>query len=241
MNPSSLETRCAACGQVHPISAGQFPPGVLDLLRWDGGLIWTRELIDRLMTFAEPLNYPGAHADFQSALSTNEGFENARKIGRPFSTLVVGSLSPWIEAIFIVHGCLNRDVLEYCPVVTTNIFPIKIGDDVFCKGIPLIKYLPADLAYAQKYDLVINYSGLEHFGLGRYGDPVDHDADKKWMRMIRDCIAPGGRLLLAVPLAMVGKTVGWKMKFVNDIRRPFICPQGRQDWQNQPLLELTPI
>lgn len=229
MNLSSLETRCTACGQVHPISAGQFPPGVLDLLQWDDGLIWTRELCDYLdRNDLEPSDYPGAHRDLIQANLTEH------------SVLVVGSLSPWIESISM--GVRT---------VTTDIRPIRIDSD-------RIKSLPPDAAYAQKYDLVINYSGLEHFGLGRYGDPVDHDADKKWMRMIRDCIAPGGRLLLAVPLAMVGKTVGcwhrlygpmelekltagWKMKFVNDIRRPFLCPQGRQDWQNQPLLELTPI
>lgn len=229
MNLSFLETRCTACGQVHPISAGQFPPGVLDLLQWDDGLIWTRELIEHC-DGTEPPDYPEAAKDIRDALQNLF----------PQSALVVGSMTPWIESIFD------------CRVTTTDIRPIQV--DVKCE---YIEYVPAAEAYAKKYDVVVSYSSVEHFGLGRYGDPVDHDADKKWMRMIRDCIAPGGRLLLAVPLAMVGKTVGcwhrlygpmelekltagWKMKFVNDIRRPFLCPQGRQDWQNQPLLELTP-
>jgi SAM-dependent methyltransferase len=41
---------------------------------------------------------------------------------------------------------------------------------------------------------------VEHLGLGRYGDPVDPDADLKAMRELRRVLAPGGQLLLAVPV-----------------------------------------
>ncbi|MCI8392282.1 MAG: DUF268 domain-containing protein [Roseburia sp.] len=41
---------------------------------------------------------------------------------------------------------------------------------------------------------------LEHFGLGRYGDPVDPEACFKCFSQIKKKLAPGGKLYLAVPV-----------------------------------------
>nr|WP_245168299.1 DUF268 domain-containing protein [Desulfobaculum xiamenense] len=41
---------------------------------------------------------------------------------------------------------------------------------------------------------------LEHVGLGRYGDPLDPDGDRKAAAELRRVLAPGGELLLAVPV-----------------------------------------
>jgi len=41
---------------------------------------------------------------------------------------------------------------------------------------------------------------LEHFGLGRYGDPIDPDAWHKALRAMARVLAPGGRLYLSVPV-----------------------------------------
>ena len=41
---------------------------------------------------------------------------------------------------------------------------------------------------------------LEHIGLGRYGDPLDVDGDLKGMRELARVLAPGGNLLVAMPL-----------------------------------------
>ena len=45
---------------------------------------------------------------------------------------------------------------------------------------------------------------LEHIGLGRYGDPLDVDGDLKGMRELARVLAPGGNLLVAVPLGRPG-------------------------------------
>jgi len=42
---------------------------------------------------------------------------------------------------------------------------------------------------------------IEHIGLGRYGDPLDPDGDLKAMKELQRVLAPGGTLLLVVPLA----------------------------------------
>lgn len=41
---------------------------------------------------------------------------------------------------------------------------------------------------------------IEHIGLGRYGDPIDPDGDLKAIRELTRVLAPGGTLLVAVPV-----------------------------------------
>jgi len=41
---------------------------------------------------------------------------------------------------------------------------------------------------------------IEHIGLGRYGDALDYDGDLKAMAELRRVLAPGGSLLVAVPV-----------------------------------------
>jgi hypothetical protein len=102
------------------------------------------------------------------------------------------------------------------------------------------------------YCLIVSYSSIEHFGLGRYGDPIDPDADLKWMKMIRNCLAPGGRLVIGVPVGERDQVVecwhriygptrlarlleGWSI--VKTIPAP---KDVKHDWQNQPVMTLVP-
>jgi len=41
---------------------------------------------------------------------------------------------------------------------------------------------------------------IEHFGLGRYGDPVDPDGWLRGLRSLQRVLAPGGHLYLSVPV-----------------------------------------
>lgn len=41
---------------------------------------------------------------------------------------------------------------------------------------------------------------LEHVGLGRYGDPLDYDGDLKAFAELARVVAPGGQLLVVVPV-----------------------------------------
>ena len=41
---------------------------------------------------------------------------------------------------------------------------------------------------------------LEHFGLGRYGDPIDPNAHEKAMTSIQRVLRPGGNAYISVPI-----------------------------------------
>ena len=48
-------------------------------------------------------------------------------------------------------------------------------------------------------DSVSCLHALEHFGLGRYGDPVDYDGWRRGLQALTLMLVPGGTLYLAVP------------------------------------------
>lgn len=58
--------------------------------------------------------------------------------------------------------------------------------------------IPEDLhAYT---DSLSSLNVVEHFGLGRYGDPIDIDGDKKGLENMRRVIKTGGKFYLSVPI-----------------------------------------
>lgn len=49
-------------------------------------------------------------------------------------------------------------------------------------------------------DSLSSLHSLEHFGLGRYGDPIDAECWRKTLKTYYRKLAPGGRLYLSVPV-----------------------------------------
>lgn len=68
-----------------------------------------------------------------------------------------------------------------------------------------MNYRQADLMKSEElpinqYDSVSCLHALEHFGLGRYGDPVDPDGHIKGLQSLNMLLQPNGKLLLSVPI-----------------------------------------
>jgi SAM-dependent methyltransferase len=66
------------------------------------------------------------------------------------------------------------------------------------------------------FDAVTAISTIEHIGLGRYGDPLDKEGDKKATQEIRRILKPKGKLLLTVPY---GKPAVTKLNRVYDANK----------------------
>jgi len=71
--------------------------------------------------------------------------------------------------------------------------------------IPRVRFLQQDLmaegiGAAMPADSVSCLHALEHFGLGRYGDPLRHDGYRLGLENLSRLTAPGGRLYLSVPV-----------------------------------------
>ena len=114
----------------------------------------------------------------------------ARKIydRRPEEHMDIGSR---IDG-FIAH------LLTFMPVTIVDIRPIE-------SKIQGLTFLQDDATTLSKLpsNSVQSLSTLhvaEHFGLGRYSDPVDPDACFKFMKSLERVLAPGGRLYFSVPV-----------------------------------------
>jgi hypothetical protein len=100
---------------------------------------------------------------------------------------VVGSQTPWLEAILINNGALSVTTIEYNvpksehPSIKTDSF------EAFSTG-------------EKMYDLIVSFSSIEHSGLGRYGDILDPDGDLKTMRTLRNHLLREGLLLWGAPV-----------------------------------------
>lgn len=89
-------------------------------------------------------------------------------------------------------------VLSFRDIEVFDVRPLKSevpGMTFTCADMMDPLNLTADYA-----DCISCLHALEHFGLGRYGDPVDLDGWKKGMAGLARMLVPGGTLLLAVPV-----------------------------------------
>ena len=101
---------------------------------------------------------------------------------------VVSSISPWVEHVLRSHGASHVITIDY-------------NEPIVCSGIEWIesKSVPSFGDEVGTYDLLVSFSGIEHSGLGRYGDPINPNGDLEAMQQIHRALVPGGYLLLAIP------------------------------------------
>ena len=66
-----------------------------------------------------------------------------------------------------------------------------------------IKFIQADFMYPQdlgKTDSLSCLHAIEHFGLGRYNDPIDIDGHNKGITNLVSLVSEGGRLYISFPI-----------------------------------------
>lgn len=93
---------------------------------------------------------------------------------------------------FVAH------VASFRPIEVIDIRPLQVTlPNVTFRQADLMS-LPADLRECA--DSVSCLHALEHFGLGRYGDPLDAQGHRKGFDSLSAMVKPGGRLYLSVPI-----------------------------------------
>jgi Caenorhabditis protein of unknown function, DUF268 len=94
---------------------------------------------------------------------------------------------------FVAHVAAFRaiEVLDIRPLTTT-------AQNIAFKQCNLIEPLPPE--FVSYSDSVSCLHALEHFGLGRYGDPVDPQGHKKALANLVRMVEPGGWLCVSVPI-----------------------------------------
>ena len=97
--------------------------------------------------------------------------------------LVVGSARPYYEALLLSKGC------------EVDVWEIKRKESSV-KG---LRYIQKEDLEKRVYDGVLAISSLEHFGLGRYGDPLDPWGDIRAIDDIRDALKPWGKVIMSIP------------------------------------------
>jgi hypothetical protein len=100
---------------------------------------------------------------------------------------VVGSETPWIEAILVNCGAKEVTTVEY------NV-PI-CGHDVI-KAISYVDFCNS----SEKYDAIVSFSSIEHSGLGRYGDSLNPNGDIEAMENIYKSLNDGGICFVGFPV-----------------------------------------
>ncbi len=94
---------------------------------------------------------------------------------------------------FIGHLTVFREV----DVIDIRDQPIMVPGARFHK-LDLMSPLPD--AWIESADSVSCLHTIEHFGLGRYGDSVNPRGHLEGLAQIKRMVAPGGRLLISVPM-----------------------------------------
>ncbi len=128
---------------------------------------------------------------------------------------IVGSATPWYESVVIAYGGYPTTI-EYNSIVT---------DD------PRLTILTVDeyISHPKKFDVVLSISSIEHDGLGRYGDPINPNADLEFMKMAKNVLLKeSGHMILAVPIGQ--DVMSWN---AHRIYGPIRFPKLIQGWTIQ--------
>ena len=154
------------------------------------GVTWDNALINDHVNKFTPTNIKN-NTEGPSPY-TNEACVNLLKAFTDYdltnkTIAVIGSETPWIEAILI--NLKNKvTTIEY-NVPTSNF------DNLECKDYFIFFEKNVDT-----YDAIVTFSSIEHSGLGRYGDPLDPLGDIKTMRAIHNNLKNDGILVWGAPV-----------------------------------------
>ena len=108
--------------------------------------------------------------------------------------VVIGSSEPRIETVALAFGASSVTTIEYNKLTYGN------GTDIPVTTINADQFPEFYSNNIERFDVAISISSIEHDGLGRYGDPLNPNADLEAMKKIKDIVIPGGYFFVSVPI-----------------------------------------
>ena len=98
---------------------------------------------------------------------------------------IFGSACPWYEAIAVTFGAKKCTVIEYSDRPSFH---------------ESIEYKKNDDLIDGEFSVGFSISSFEHYGLGRYGDPINPIGDLEIMQKAKKIISKNGLLFLGIPI-----------------------------------------
>ena len=93
---------------------------------------------------------------------------------------------------FVAH------VAVFCPVEVIDVRPITTSSsNITFRQVDMMAEQNELVEYTQSLSCL---HALEHFGLGRYGDPIDFNGHRKGFANLTKILAPNGKLYFSVPI-----------------------------------------
>ena len=105
--------------------------------------------------------------------------------------LVIGSQSPWVEALALAEGARHVWTLEYAKLTTDHPQLTTLTPPEFLAR--------ARNGYLPKFDTILTASSVEHSGLGRYNDGLNPWGDILAVARAWCAASAKARLIIAVP------------------------------------------
>ena len=112
--------------------------------------------------------------------------------------VVIGTITPWLEAILLTNGASAVTTLEYSKL---NFEDKRMN--VYTPYTYAERYLSDN---TQQFDFGATFSSLEHSGLGRYTDPLNPYGDLEAMAQAWCMIKPGGLFAVGIPVSADDKS-----------------------------------
>lgn len=182
--PSDLLAQYTLDGQI-PVESWYF-----DESNQHTGIEWTDELVTMFIKEFSLERIQEDQLSFEfyrgAARFHLEAFQKLPDSVRGKDVAVIGSLNPWIEAICIQFGAASITTVEYnVPNPTSQIQTMSYTEFETVEN---------------RFDTIISYSSIEHSGLGRYGDPLNPEADLITMKHCHKALKENGMMFLGVPI-----------------------------------------
>lgn len=180
-------------GGTYPSQTGEY---IFSILKFSGhSPIWTQEMWVWYMTMlgdGKSISVPDyPHSVEDLVLAYGFAASAVRDVA------VFSSITPWAEASLHYFGAKSITSVDYntaivrpdVPVTTLSFQQIHQSDQVI------------------QFDCIVSFSGIEHDGLGRYGDPINPEGDMSAMEEMWHMLRPGGVLFLGVPISQKDRLV----------------------------------